>query len=120
MIVDMMEVFALGGYVGNKDLRASIPIEIFSDEIRSIFEGPAEAMEKRMRDWLQTKGVQWVKSETPMEATVRTLKANNDRREQYKRLRDGVRSFKARDFGSVTALRELTDKLLPHCDPKPE
>lgn len=117
MIVDPLELIALGARLADKNLKELLPDDLFSGELAELLMPPQETMAKRLWDWLRGKGVKRVETEKHLEAIARTLKENKDRRHVLKSIRDAIREHKSGDVRSTSELREMLDKFLPHCDP---
>lgn len=117
MFVDPLELVLLGARMANRELKDVITDDLFTGELAALVAPPENTIAGRLRDWLKHYGVKWVVEEKPLDAIVRTLAYNRDRRAFQKDIRETIRQATCGDIRSVTELRGMLDKFLSHSDP---
>ncbi len=119
MIVDDMELSLLGARLANPKLRSVITDGLFTGELAAIMAAPNGQKETMLWVWLATRGVVRQAAEAPLDAIVRTIRANKARRDASAELIREINRLTASDVRSATELRNLTDRIRGLRDPSP-
>lgn len=110
VVIDPLELVILGARMADPKFKELAGNDLFSGDLSNVVNAVPGKQSAELWKWLKMKGVERQGEEKPLDAIVRTLSENRDRRSHVREIMSAVNSLKP---GEITRgqLLEIRDKL---------